>query len=55
MFYFDKRFSGPSTWLDGLNRTMPFGRTAVGQSAGVACVKLNTAAGEPYRTLPNAA
>ena len=28
MFYFDTRFSGPSTWLDGLNRTMPFGRTA---------------------------
>ena len=27
MFYFDTRFSGPSTWLDGLNRTMPFGRT----------------------------
>src|SRR5579871_2084782 len=38
MFYFDTRFSGPSTWLDGLNRTMPFGRTAIGQSAGVACV-----------------
>jgi len=38
MFYFDTRFSGPSTWLDGLNRVMPFGRTAIGQSAGVACV-----------------
>lgn len=38
MFYFDTRFSGPSTWLDGLNRTMPFGRTPIGQSAGVACV-----------------
>ena len=38
MFYFDARFSGPSNWLDGLNRTMPFGRTAIGQSAGVACV-----------------
>ena len=38
MFYFDTRFSGPSNWLDGLNRVMPFGRTAIGQSAGVACV-----------------
>src|SRR4051812_34529526 len=38
MFYFDTRFSGPSTWLDGLSRVMPFGRTAIGQSAGVACV-----------------
>ena len=38
MFYFDTRFSGPSNWLDGLNRTMPFGRTAIGQSAGVACI-----------------
>jgi cytochrome c peroxidase len=38
MFYFDTRFSGPSTLLDGLNRTMPFGRAPAGQSAGVACV-----------------
>ncbi len=38
MFYFDTRFSGPSTLLDGLNRKMPFGRSAVGQSAGVACI-----------------
>jgi cytochrome c peroxidase len=38
LFYFDARFSGPSTWLDGLGRTMPFGRTAIGQSAGVACI-----------------
>ena len=38
LLYFDTRFSGPSTWLDGLNHTMPFGRTAIGQSAGVACV-----------------
>ncbi len=43
MFYFDKRFSGPSNWLDGLNRTMPFGRTAIGQSAGVACVSCHDA------------
>jgi cytochrome c peroxidase len=38
MFYFDTRFSGPSNWLDGLNRVMPFGRTAIGQSAGVGCI-----------------
>jgi cytochrome c peroxidase len=38
MFYFDTRFSGPSNWLDGLNRVMPFGRTAIGQNAGVACI-----------------
>ncbi|HEX3902134.1 MAG TPA: cytochrome c peroxidase [Polyangia bacterium] len=43
MFYFDTRFSGPSTWLDGLNRTMPFGRTAIGQGAGVACVSCHDA------------
>src|SRR5580704_1899841 len=43
MFYFDTRFSGPSNWLDGLNRTMPFGRTAIGQSAGVACVTCHDA------------
>ena len=36
--YYDTRFSGPSNWLDGLGRVMPFGRTAVGTSAGVACV-----------------
>jgi len=38
MFYFDTRFSGPTNQLDGLNRMMPFGRTPVGQSAGVACI-----------------
>jgi cytochrome c peroxidase len=38
MFYFDTRFSGPSTMLDALNRKMPFGRAAAGQNAGVACV-----------------
>ena len=38
MFYFDTRFSGPSTMLDALNRKMPFGRAAVGQNAGVGCV-----------------
>jgi cytochrome c peroxidase len=43
MFYFDTRFSGPSTLLDGLNRTMPFGRTPAGQSAGVACVSCHDA------------
>ncbi|HSS37909.1 MAG TPA: cytochrome-c peroxidase, partial [Polyangia bacterium] len=37
MFYFDTRFSGPSTWVDGLGHVMPFGRTAIGQSAGVSC------------------
>jgi len=43
MFYFDTRFSGPSTWLDALGRPMPFGRTAVGQSAGVSCVSCHDA------------
>jgi cytochrome c peroxidase len=43
MFYFDTRFSGPSDLLDGLNRTMPFGRTPAGQSAGVACVTCHDA------------
>jgi len=43
MFYFDTRFSGPSTWLDALGRAMPFGRTAVGQSAGVSCVSCHDA------------
>ena len=43
MFYFDTRFSGPSTLLDGLNRTMPFGRTPAGQNAGVACVTCHDA------------
>jgi cytochrome c peroxidase len=37
-FYFDTRFSGPSTLLDALNRKMPFGRSAAGTSAGVACI-----------------
>lgn len=37
-FYYDTRFSGPSTWLDGLGHVMPFGRTAIGSNAGVACV-----------------
>jgi cytochrome c peroxidase len=37
-FYYDTRFSGPSNWQDGLGRVMPFGRTAIGSSAGVACV-----------------
>jgi cytochrome c peroxidase len=37
-FYYDTHFSGPSTWLDGLGHVMPFGRTALGSSAGVACV-----------------
>ena len=36
MFYFDPRFSGPSTLLDALNRKIAFGRAAAGQSAGVA-------------------
>jgi cytochrome c peroxidase len=43
MFYFDTRFSGPSTLLDALNRPMPFGRAAAGQSAGVACVTCHDA------------
>jgi cytochrome c peroxidase len=38
MLYYDKRFSGPSDWLDGLNRTMPFGRSPIGQNAGVGCI-----------------
>jgi cytochrome c peroxidase len=42
-FYFDTRFSGPSTMVDALNREMPFGRSAVGQSAGVACVTCHDA------------
>lgn len=37
-FYYDTRFSGPSNWQDGLGRVMPFGRTAIGSNAGVACV-----------------
>ncbi len=41
--YHDPRFSGPSTLLDGLNRKMPFGRTAAGTSAGVACVSCHDA------------
>jgi cytochrome c peroxidase len=36
--YYDTRFSGPSNWQDGLGRVMPFGRTAIGTSAGVACI-----------------
>ncbi len=36
--YYDTRFSGPSTWQDGLGRVMPFGRTALGSNAGVACI-----------------
>ena len=43
MFYFDTRFSGPSTTLDALNRKMPFGRAPAGQSAGVACVTCHDA------------
>jgi cytochrome c peroxidase len=43
MLYFDTRFSGPTTMLDALNRKMPFGRGAVGQSAGVACVSCHDA------------
>jgi cytochrome c peroxidase len=43
MFYFDTRFSGPSTALDALNRKMPFGRAPVGESAGVACVTCHDA------------
>jgi cytochrome c peroxidase len=43
MFYFDTRFSGPSTTLDALNRKMPFGRAPVGQNAGVACVTCHDA------------
>jgi cytochrome c peroxidase len=43
MFYFDARFSGPSTMLDALNRKMPFGRAAAGQSAGVACITCHDA------------
>src|SRR5579862_6718460 len=43
MLYFDPRFSGPSTMLDALNRTMPFGRAAVGQSTGVGCVTCHDA------------
>jgi cytochrome c peroxidase len=43
MFYFDPRFSGPSTVLDALNRKMPFGRAPAGQSAGVACVSCHDA------------
>ena len=42
MFYFDTRFSGPSTLLDGLNRTMPFGRAPAGQNAGVACMSCHS-------------
>jgi cytochrome c peroxidase len=42
-FYFDTRFSGPSTVLDALNRTMPFGRAPAGQNAGVACITCHTA------------
>jgi len=37
-FYYDTRFSGPSNWQDGLGRVMPFGRTALGTSAGVGCI-----------------
>jgi cytochrome c peroxidase len=37
-FYYDTRFSGPSSWQDGLGRVMPFGRTAIGSSAGVGCI-----------------
>ncbi len=36
-FYFDTRFSGPATDLDGLGRVMPFGRAPAGQAANVAC------------------
>jgi len=43
MFYFDTRFSGPSTLVDALNRPMPFGRSPAGQSAGVACVTCHDA------------
>ena len=43
MFYFDTRFSGPSTVLDALNRKMPFGRAAAGQDAVVACVTCHDA------------
>jgi cytochrome c peroxidase len=43
MLYFDNRFSGPSTGLDALNRKMPFGRTATGDNAGVACVSCHDA------------
>jgi cytochrome c peroxidase len=43
MFYYDTRFSGPSTMLDALNRKMPFGRAAVGQNAGVGCVSCHDA------------
>jgi cytochrome c peroxidase len=43
MFYFDTRFSGPSTLLDGLGRTMPFGRAPAGQAAGVGCVSCHDA------------
>jgi len=42
-FYFDTRFSGPSTVLDALNRPMPFGRAPAGQNAGVACISCHTA------------
>jgi cytochrome c peroxidase len=43
MFYFDTRFSGPSTMLDALNRKMPFGRAPAGQSTGMACVSCHDA------------
>jgi cytochrome c peroxidase len=43
MFYFDGRFSGPSTMLDALNHKMPFGRAAAGQNTGVACVSCHDA------------
>ncbi len=43
MFYFDTRFSGPSTGLDALNRQMPFGRSVAGQGANVACVTCHDA------------
>jgi cytochrome c peroxidase len=42
-FYFDTRFSGPSTVLDALGRTMPFGRAPAGQNAGVGCISCHTA------------
>jgi cytochrome c peroxidase len=43
LFFFDTRFSGPSTLLDGLNHTMPFGRAPAGQAAGVGCVSCHDA------------
>jgi cytochrome c peroxidase len=40
--YFDTRFSGPSTLLDALNRSMPFGRAPAGQNSGVACISCHS-------------